>query len=557
MNVSGEGRGCDETTGFFMVQELTRAPEGYVTSLAINFIQHCDGWTRRLVGGVRFNSGISFYQWFDEGVSCCAWMSLTGIAGDTRDLRFGPYEGNFRVLPTPDGGVDFVYQSVPPGSSWHVSLGNVAGQPLREGRYEGAMRFPFQDANHPGIDVSGDGVGCNTATGRFIVYELSRDYDGVMLTYSADFEYHCDGAQSALAGSIRYHSWLSNFGPLPPPTLTIDPVSTLVTAGSEFYVTVVARWAPPNNNILMARVPVTLQFDCKPGGACAASRESEVLTDAAGRAVFSVVANGGVGSYSLTAHYLNSSATAEIAQRKVVDEYQDMWWGGPDENGWGMSIVQHDDKLFSVIYAYDAGGSSTWFVMPAGTWDETNTIYSGQLYIPHGAPYFAYDTGRFGSGSPVGNMRITFVDGNHATLEYTINGQSGVKDIARQLFGPPSSQSVAQRGDMWWGGASENGWGIAVLQQFSSLFSVWFTYDAGGSPTWFVLPSGTWTASDTYEGRVYRTMGSPWIGAGYNASQLQATDVGSFSLRFSGINATFDYNVESHAGSLSLERQPF
>ena len=28
---------------------------------------------------------------------------------------------------------------------------------------------------------------------------------------------------------------------------------------------------------------------------------------------------------------------------------QDMWWSGPMENGWGMSVVQHGDRLFAAI----------------------------------------------------------------------------------------------------------------------------------------------------------------------------------------------------------------
>jgi hypothetical protein len=47
--------------------------------------------------------------------------------------------------------------------------------------------------------------------------------------------------------------------------------------------------------------------------------------------------------------------------------WQDLWWSGSVENGWGMSVVQHRDQLFSVIYAYDAAGAPTWYVMSGGT----------------------------------------------------------------------------------------------------------------------------------------------------------------------------------------------
>ena len=59
------------------------------------------------------------------------------------------------------------------------------------------------------------------------------------------------------------------------------------------------------------------------------------------------------------------------------------------ENGWGMSVVQHRDLLFSVIYAYDAAGKPIWYVMPGGTWNEAKTAFRGALYVPTGTPYSA------------------------------------------------------------------------------------------------------------------------------------------------------------------------
>jgi hypothetical protein len=110
---------------------------------------------------------------------------------------------------------------------------------------------------------------------------------------------------------------------------------------------------------------------------------------------------------------------------------------------------------------------------------------------------------------------------------------------------------------MWWGGVEQNGWGIATLQQYGSLFSVWFTYDAGGAPVWFVMPAGDWLDSATYAGRIYRTTGSAWAGTAYDASAFKSADAGSFRLRFDGDHATFDYVIDGRGASLALSRQPF
>lgn len=252
---------------------------------------------------------------------------------------------------------------------------------------------------------------------------------------------------------------------------------------------------------------------------------------------------------------VNGKMTFGVTSAPLTSNYQDLWWAGPAENGWGMSIVQHRDVLFSVIYAYDDQGEPRWYVMPGGGWNADKTAYSGPLYAPRGSPYSSYDAGAFTAGAPVGNATLTFASTTDATLDFDINGHSGRKAITRQQFGP-AEVIPGNRGDMWWGGESQNGWGVAVLQQYASLFSIWFTYDAGGLPTWFVVPAGAWTDINTWEGKLYRPHGSAWL-TGYDASKLQMSEVGNVRLRFPPAAGTFEYSVEGRAGSVPIVRQPF
>lgn len=257
----------------------------------------------------------------------------------------------------------------------------------------------------------------------------------------------------------------------------------------------------------------------------------------------------------------------EVAHRGVTRRFaftappspmQDMWWAGAVENGWGMSVVQHRDMLFSVIYAYDASGKPIWYVMPGGAWNDSKTAFTGAVYVPKGTPYSAYDAAGFVINAPVGSATITFASASKGILDYTIDGVSGRKTIARQLFGPADDGAPLKGlGDMWWGGEQQNGWGIALLQQYKSLFGVWFTYDAAGAPTWFVMPAGGWAAPDAYEGRLYRTTGSPWLGHAYDPAQLKVIDVGSFRFRFSGDTAAFEYTIDGKPGMNPLVRQGF
>jgi hypothetical protein len=249
-----------------------------------------------------------------------------------------------------------------------------------------------------------------------------------------------------------------------------------------------------------------------------------------------------------------------------LENYQDIWWAGPQENGWGMSITQHASGLFVALYVYDAQGKPMWVVMPGGSWSVNFSVpgqfvYTGQLYIPTGSPFSAYDASRFNAGAPVGTASLTFVAGNPGagTLAYTINGVSGVKNIQRFAFGAPDATPVGTFADIWWGGNAQNGWGVSISQQYRSLFAVWYTYDAAGKVTWYVMPAGSWTAANVFSGTAYRASGSPWVGAAYNPAAFAATPVGTMSFAFAadGRSATMNYVIDGVAGSNPIVRFAF
>jgi hypothetical protein len=96
---------------------------------------------------------------------------------------------------------------------WFVDIAATSGEPLAEGSYIGALRYPFND-DAPGLSVDGDGRGCNTLTGQFDVNEISHASTGELLVFDATFEQHCEGFDPALFGRIRIEN------PPPPPDVT-------------------------------------------------------------------------------------------------------------------------------------------------------------------------------------------------------------------------------------------------------------------------------------------------------------------------------------------------
>ncbi len=69
--------------------------------------------------------------------------------------------------------------------------------------WTGAQRYPFQGSS-PGMDVSGEGHGCNTVTGQFTVREVTYNPDGSLRTLGVQFEQHCEGGQPALRGELDW-----------------------------------------------------------------------------------------------------------------------------------------------------------------------------------------------------------------------------------------------------------------------------------------------------------------------------------------------------------------
>jgi hypothetical protein len=91
-----------------------------------------------------------------------------------------------------------------PGHWFQVWFAPPAGEALHLGAYEGAQRADFRAAGHPGIDLFGDGRGCNTLTGRFTVDRLRLDPTGLPVVFSARFEFNCEGFFPTISGSIDY-----------------------------------------------------------------------------------------------------------------------------------------------------------------------------------------------------------------------------------------------------------------------------------------------------------------------------------------------------------------
>ncbi|APV48530.1 hypothetical protein BWI17_01800 [Betaproteobacteria bacterium GR16-43] len=303
-----------------------------------------------------------------------------------------------------------------------------------------------------------------------------------------------------------------------------------------------------------------------------------VVSDADGNAAFAAMAASGIGPGIVRAEIFDpigrAYVTTDLAFRTLTpdgrtdSELEDMWWAGFQENGWGLSIAQREDRLFSVLYVYDDKGNPTWEVLESGSWYARYENYVAYRYSPRGSPYYAYKPWHFDIGPRGRDVSFNFSFEGTATMAvtgisaqpYNLDAPSPVerKKLTRQDFRGGTPAPLVGIGGMWWGGASQGGWGISLMQQYGGLFSVWFTYDEDSKPTWFVMPEGQWENANTYSGPLYKTKGSPVFFATYDPSKFQIFPVGTFRFRFSDLDhGTFEYNAEGHTGSMAIERQLF
>ncbi len=121
--------------------------------------------------------------------------------------------------------------------------------------------------------------------------------------------------------------------------------------------------------------------------------------------------------------------TASTPDFATATNYQGLWWAADGtEAGWGINFAHQGNAIFATWYTYDANNAPLWLSVLATS---SGSGYSGTLYRTAGPTFSNYDSSQW-AATAVGTATIAFTDGNHATFEYSTNGQGGL---------PPATQS--------------------------------------------------------------------------------------------------------------------
>ncbi|WP_394825664.1 hypothetical protein [Pendulispora albinea] len=174
-------------------------------------------------GGAGADTGIDGGAGADTGIDastvpdprakpCLVSDNIFVIAGDGYVHRGSPLviRGGAGWVISVSNAIDNIpsYLWIRPGANWSAEFSTRSlGRPLLPGTYTDAQRAAFTDPNHPGLDISGDGRGCNTITGQFQVIEMRSSLSDagapVVESFTAVFEQHCEGAAEANTGCVH------------------------------------------------------------------------------------------------------------------------------------------------------------------------------------------------------------------------------------------------------------------------------------------------------------------------------------------------------------------
>jgi len=214
---SGEGRGCNTLTGWFVIDNVTYV-NGVLTAIDLRFEQHCEGNATALHGQIHWTSNDTTVPPGPINPPPTGlWQPPTGST---------PAAGNYVYLQSDYGdyigaGQAYLYtqadaQITVSVAGGHLSLGIVGNQnwygdfqtmiglnQLQPGYYSNLLRYPFHNPTRGGLDWSGEGRGCNTLTGWFAIDNVTY-VNGVLTAIDLRFEQHCEGVPAALRGQVHW-----------------------------------------------------------------------------------------------------------------------------------------------------------------------------------------------------------------------------------------------------------------------------------------------------------------------------------------------------------------
>src|SRR5262249_43833973 len=111
------------------------------------------------------------------GVTLITVTRESGGSFGTLRYSYAADDGFFTASKDAANGVRVAFRTPDNSHSWFLGFAAPNRQVLDVGSYEDTMEYPFQDPAKPGLSVGGEGLGCNTSSGKFEIKEIAYGSD--------------------------------------------------------------------------------------------------------------------------------------------------------------------------------------------------------------------------------------------------------------------------------------------------------------------------------------------------------------------------------------------
>jgi hypothetical protein len=215
---TGAHRGCNELSGWFVIDEISHSTDGSLLAVTLRFEQHCEFAAPATRGKIRWRA-----------------TDVTQAPGPLTPLPTGlwapapgatPASGNYVYLKS-DGdfvgaGLEETYTpqshqisvtspargqlalSIQGSRNWNATfLAMVSLNELQPGYYGTLHRYPFGNPAKGALSWYGESRACNEVTGWFVVDSVSYS-GGVLASIDLRFEQNCENVLPSLHGKIHW-----------------------------------------------------------------------------------------------------------------------------------------------------------------------------------------------------------------------------------------------------------------------------------------------------------------------------------------------------------------